>query len=155
MQRQNKLALGRLVLATREHVVAIEPHEKGLALTTLRDPAEVRAPKTAFGEIKDAKLDPDMVKLAESLIVDKTGPLDPALFEDRYQAALRALIAAKAKGRKPALPKGERPPSNVVNLMDALRRSVRQAGAQRPARAAHHTAGRRPGTRGHTRRKAS
>jgi DNA end-binding protein Ku len=132
MERQGKIAIGRLVLSAREHVVAIEPHGKGMSLTTLRAANEVRSEKTAFADIKDVKIDADMVKLAESIIVGKAGPFDPASFEDRYQAALRELVEAKLKGKKVTLPKSAEP-SNVVNLMDALRRSVQDSQARERA----------------------
>ncbi len=126
IKRQERVAIGRLVLSAREHVVAIEPHDTGMSVTTLRSPEEVRSTRTAFQDLKQPRLSDDMVKLAESIIAGKTGPFDPDMFEDRYQAALREVIDAKLKHRKPSLPK-TREPGNVVNLMDALRRSVHES----------------------------
>lgn len=129
MARQDKVAIARLVLSAREHVVAIEPKGKGMALTTLRAPNEVRASDDVFADLKDAKVDPDMVKLAQSIIASKAGSFDPSAFEDRYQAALRELVEAKLKGRKLTTPKVAAP-SNVVNLMEALRKSVAESADQ-------------------------
>ena len=130
MRRQGKVAIARLVLSAREHIVAIAPDDGGMSVTTLREPNEVRSAKTAFAGIREIKVDPQMVKLAESIIAEKVGPFEPKMFEDRYQAALRELVDAKQKGRKPTSPRASQP-SNVVNLMDALRRSVK--GARKPA----------------------
>jgi DNA end-binding protein Ku len=141
MRRQGKVAIARLVLSAREHVVAIEPTGEGMSVTTLRAPNEVQSAKLAFEDIRKAKVTPEMLKLAESIIADKVGPFEPSMFEDRYQAALQEIVEAKTAGRKPALPRTARP-SNVVNLMDALRRSVRQSHAK-PAAPAKPTATRR------------
>jgi DNA end-binding protein Ku len=128
MTRQGKVGIGRLVIAQREHVVVIEPHGKGMSLTTLRAAHEVRPEKEAFGELKDVKVDEDMVKLAESIIAGKTGTFDPTKLDDRYQAALHELVEAKVKGKKIAAPKIPKT-TNVVDLMDALRKSVKASSA--------------------------
>jgi DNA end-binding protein Ku len=151
MRHQDRVAIARLVLSAREHVVAIEPYGEGMSVTTLRAPNEVRSAESAFEEIPRAKVAPEMLKLAESIIADKAGRFDPAMFEDRYQAALQEIVAAKTAGRKPSLPRAARP-SNVVNLMDALRRSVHKSSAKPPAPARPAPKGRRQGTR---RRQAS
>jgi DNA end-binding protein Ku len=143
MRHQGKIAIARLVLSAREHVVAIAPDGKGMSLTTLRAPNEVRSAKAAFADVKEAKLDPQMVKLAESIIAQKIGPFEPSRFEDRYQAALRDLVEAKLKGRKPT-PSPTQQPSNVVNLMDALRKSIEGARAPAPSR---KETGRKPAKR--------
>lgn len=116
-------ALARLVLTTREHVIAIEPRGKGLMGTLLRYPYEVRDEAEYFDDIPDIKIDKEMLDLAKHIVETKKGHFEPDKFEDRYETALRELIARKAKGEKVALPKHEAP-SNVVNLMDALRKSL-------------------------------
>lgn len=132
MTRQGKVALGRVVLSQREHMVVIRPHGDGMSATTLRSADEVRSDKGLFASVKAAKVKDDMVKLAESIMVDKAGAFDAGTFQDRYQDALKALVASKRKGKAYKPPKLETP-SNVVNLMDALKRSV--SAAQKPARA--------------------
>lgn len=127
-----KVAIGRLVLSQREQVVAIQPHDKGMSVTTLRAPNEVRSAREAFADIGDVKLEREMVELAKSIIKGKAGPFEPKMFEDRYQEALRELVEAKVAGRAPSLPQTEAP-RNVVNLMDALRRSVSGSSAKPPA----------------------
>jgi DNA end-binding protein Ku len=128
MRRQDKIAIARVVLSAHEHVVIIEPRDEGMSVMTLRAPNEVRSTKSAFAEMKGVKADAEMIKLAESIIATKVGLFEPSLFEDRYQAALRELVEAKMKGRKLPKPQASKP-NNVVNLMDALRRSIKTDGA--------------------------
>jgi len=157
MRHQAKIGIARLVLAQREHVVAIEPYDRGMSVTTLRAPNDVRSAKSVFGAIKPTKVDQEMLKIAESIIATKRGAFEPNLFEDRYQAALRALVEAKIKGHKFTAPRSE-PPAKVVDLMQALRKSLAQSGAQgqgrrtRPARGTARRAARRQAA---GRRKAS
>lgn len=148
MARQGKVGLGSVVLAQREHPVAVRPQGDGLSLTTLRSADEVRSDKALFGTIKSAKVQDDMVKLAESIIVGKAGDFDASAFHDRYQEALHALVESKRKGRKYKAPKVSKP-SNVINLMDALRRSV---GASQKSSRTHPVRPRKAASR---RRKAS
>ena len=150
-----KVAIGRLVLTTREHMIALEPRGKGLMGTLLRYPYEVRDEADYFDDIPNVKVDKEALELARHIVQTKTGHFRPERFEDRYESALRKLIAKKQKGEKIEAPEPERP-SNVVSLMDALRRSVeterRPARRRTPRRAAHP---RRASTkRGHARRKA-
>jgi DNA end-binding protein Ku len=155
IKRTGMVGIGRLVLSAREHVVAIEPHDAGMALTTLRAPNEVRRARDAFEDLRDVKLEKEMVELASSIVKGKAGPFDPKMFEDRYQDALRKLVEAKAHGKRPALPKADAAPRNVVNLMDALRRSVHHSASKPPAQSKSRRAshGRSPATKRH--RKAS
>jgi DNA end-binding protein Ku len=123
MRAKNVVGLGRVVLYRRERIVMLEPRDKGLVAITLRYPYEVRADDEVFGHIPDVKIDADTLDLATHIIERKLTHFDPARFEDRYQNALLDIIKAKA-ANKPA-PKLEAPkPSNVVNLMDALRKSI-------------------------------
>lgn len=126
-------AIGRLVLTSREHMVAIAPRGKGLMGTLLRYPYEVRDEADFFEDIPDMKIDKEMLDLAKHIVGTKRGHFDPNAFEDRYEEAVRHLIRRKAKGEKIAPPKEEKP-SNVVSLMDALKRSVAaEEGAVRKA----------------------
>jgi DNA end-binding protein Ku len=117
------VAIGRVVLTSREHIIALEPLDNGLMGTLLRYPYEVRDEKEYFDEIQDVKVTKDMLDLARHIVTQKTGEFEPAKFEDHYEAALAELINAKRNGKtvgaKPR-PKGE----NVVDLMDALKKSI-------------------------------
>ncbi len=124
MAREKKAGLARIVLFRRERPVMIEPFDKGLLLTTLRYDKTVRKPEEVLGDIPKIKLDADLIDLATHIIEKKSASFDPSGFDDRYEDALLELIAAKKKG-KPA-PKQKKPakPSNVVNLFDALKKSL-------------------------------
>lgn len=127
LENKGRVALGRIVLSTREHPVMLEPFENGLLMTTLRAADEVRKAEFDF----DGKIDREMVELAESIIDRFEGKWEASKFHDRYQDALRALIEAKEK-RLPAPKAGPAPDtSNVIDLMGALRKSLTQAGGAR------------------------
>jgi DNA end-binding protein Ku len=117
------VAIGRVVLTNREHIIALEPLDKGLMGTLLRYPYEVRDEKEYFDEIQDVKVTKDMLDLAKHIVTQKAGTFEPAKFEDHYEEALTELINAKRNGKtvgqKPR-PRGE----NVVDLMDALKKSL-------------------------------
>lgn len=120
MAKRKKAAIGRIVLSSRERLVALEPFENGLLMSTLRTADEVRAAE--FDKF-DGKVDPEMVAMAEQIIDKLAGTFEPASFHDRYQDALRELVAEKMKGHTPA-PRAVETPSNVIDLMSALKRSV-------------------------------
>ena len=127
MKKSGQIALGRVVMSTRERLVALEPRGRGILAYTLRDADDVENPETAFRDIPAAKADPGMVDIALKIIEQKEGPFDPGLFVDRYEEALKALIAEKERGEKPV--EAEAPEdTNVVDLMAALRASLRQSG---------------------------
>jgi DNA end-binding protein Ku len=123
IQQMNMVALGRVVLTSREHVIAMEPRGKGLMGTLLRYPYEVRDENDYFDDIPDLKVGKDLMDLAKHIVVTKSGHFEPDKFEDHYEAALRELIEKKSKGVRIESPK-ERAPSKIINLMDALRRSA-------------------------------
>lgn len=153
MKKSDQIALGRVVMSTRERIVALEPRGKGIVAYTLRAEDDVSDPETAFKDIPAAKADPNMVAIALKIIEQKEGAFEPAEFVDRYEAALKALIAEKEKGEKPVTAE---PPqdTNVVDLMAALRASLRHDGPE-PARAASSAkAASAPAKRGPARRKA-
>jgi len=118
------VALGKIVFTTREHIIALEAREKGLLGITLRYPYEVRKEKDYFADIADEKLPKEMLDLAKHIVDSKRGAFQPQKFEDRYEDALRELLKKKQNGEKIEAPK-EAGPSNVINLMDALRRSLK------------------------------
>ncbi|WIW45371.1 Ku protein [Bradyrhizobium sp. 62B] len=127
IREMEKAAIGRVVLTNREHIIALEARDKGLIGTLLRYPYEVRSEQEYFDEIQDVKVTKDMLDLAKHIVNQKAGRFDPEKFEDHYETALVDLINQKRAGkviRPKDRPKGE----NVVDLMDALRKSVgRQA----------------------------
>jgi DNA end-binding protein Ku len=129
----NMVAIGRVVLTSREHIIALEPLDRGLVGMLLRYPYEVRSENEYFDEIQDVKITKDMLDLAKHIVNQKSGRFEPAKFEDHYETALVDLINRKRAGKP--LTKKERPAgSNVVDLMDALRRSVGEAAPTKSAR---------------------
>jgi len=132
IEQMKMVALGRVVLTSREHVIAIVPRGRGLMGTLLRYPYEVRDSAEYFDDIPNVKLTKDMMDLARHIVETKSGHFKPQTFEDHYEHALKELIEKKAKGEKIEVPK-ERPTGKVINLMDALRRSVQaESGGQAP-----------------------
>ena len=123
MERSGQVALGRLVMSQRERLVALEPRDKGIIATTLRAHEEVRDMAQFFRDIPSVKADRDMIAIAEKIIAQKEEDFDPTKFDDRYEDALKALIEDKKKGHK-IVRKQEPEPSNVINLMDALKKSL-------------------------------
>jgi DNA end-binding protein Ku len=132
IREMGKVAIGRVVLTNREHIIALEPLDKGLMGTLLRYPYEVRGEDEYFDEIQDVKVTKDMLDLARHIVNQKSGAFEPDKFEDHYEAALVDLINSKRSG-KPITPKGRPRGENVVDLMDALRKSVGGAAADTKA----------------------
>jgi len=133
-REMNKVAIGRVVLTNREHIIALEPMDKGLVGTLLRYPYEVRSEQEYFDEIQDVKVTEDTLDLARHIVNQKAGVFDPKKFEDHYESALIELINQKRAGkmiRPKERPKGE----NVVDLMEALRQSVGREKSTEPANA--------------------
>ena len=119
----------------REHLGVIAPVEKkGLLLNLIRYENELRKADKYFADLEAVKLDPALVNLASELVERNSGPFNPKRFKDTYAEELRKLVEKKAKGQKIEIPKTDKPaPSNVVNLMDALKKSLK--GAEKPAKA--------------------
>jgi Ku protein len=156
MKDQDRVALARIVLTNREHIIAIEPLGKGLLGTTLRYPYELRDEDEYFDDIKNPKISKDMVELAGHILETKAAHFDPSKFRDEYEEALKALVKRKAAGKPvKAIERGEKP-DNVISLMDALKQSLkgkastkrashapaRRAGQRRAAKKAHRSAAR-------------
>jgi DNA end-binding protein Ku len=139
----NMIALGRVVLARREHVIALEPKGRGLIGLTLRYPYEVRDEKPYFEDIPELKLSKDMLDLAAHIVQTKSGHFDPSQFEDRYENALIDLLKKKQAGET-IQPVRDIAPPRVVNLMEALRASVDAEEKKAPAPS---TRARRPAKR--------
>jgi DNA end-binding protein Ku len=123
IRKEGMVALGRVVFTSREHVIALEPRGKGLLGVTLRYPYEVRKEDEYFDDIADEKIPKDMLELASHIVETKAGHFKPEKFEDQYEDALKELLKKKQSGVKIEAPR-ERAPAKVINLMDALRRSV-------------------------------
>jgi DNA end-binding protein Ku len=132
MEEEKVAGIGRVVLTSREHPLIVQPRDGGLVMTTLRSEEELRDATEYFSEIPDVKIDKRMVEMAKSIIDKMKGDFDPGFFTDRYQDALHELVQAKVKG----LPVKEQPepePTNVVNLFDALKRSLGETPRKAPA----------------------
>ncbi len=132
IDKLNMVALGRVVLTRREHVIALEPRGRGLLGLTLRYPYEVRDEQPYFEDIPELKLPKDMLDLASHIVNTKSGHFDPSHFEDRYENALIDLLKKKEAGEK-IEPTLAAPPPRVVNLMDALRASIDAEKKKAPA----------------------
>jgi DNA end-binding protein Ku len=146
MREQDRAALARIVLTNREHIIAIEPLGKGLLGTTLRYPYELRDEEDYFEGIKNPKITKDMVELAGHILDTKAAHFDPSKFKDEYEDALKALVRRKASGKPIRVEQAEERPSNVVNLMEALRQSLKGRPAARPPARAHPRRSTRRGT---------
>ena len=123
INKEGMVAIGKVVFTSREHIIALEPRGKGMMGITLRYPYEVRKEEEYFDAIPDEKVPKDMLELATHIVETKKGHFDPATFEDRYEDALKDLLKKKQSGEQIEAPR-ERAPAKVINLMDALRRSV-------------------------------
>jgi len=132
ISKMNMVALGRVVLTRREHVIALEPRGRGLLGMTLRYPYEVRDEQPYFEDIPELKLPKDMLDLASHIVSNKSGHFDPSHFEDRYENALVDLLKKKQAGEKITPARGA-PPPRVVNLIDALRASIDAEKKKAPA----------------------
>lgn len=124
IRSMDKVAIGRVVLTNREHIIALEPLESGLMGTLLRYPYEVRSETEYFDDIQDVKLTRDMLDLAKHIVEKKSGAFEPELFEDHYETALIDLINKKRSGMPITAKAAPKTGGNVINLMDALKKSI-------------------------------
>jgi DNA end-binding protein Ku len=145
IRKEGMVALGKAVFTSREHVMALEARGKGLVGITLRYPYEVRNENEYFDDIADEKVPKDMLELAGHIIETKSGHFDPRKFEDQYEDALKDLIRKKQKGERIESVE-RREPAKVINLMDALRRSVQASGGRAAAKAKEPSGKRRRGS---------
>jgi len=134
LSQTGRIALGRVVMHTRERLVALEPRDKGIVAYTLRMGDEVIQPKAAFDDIPAARPSQQMIDIARKIIEQQEGAFEPEKFEDRYENALRDLIRRKERGEKlvTAEPVEE---SNVIDLMEALKKSLKTKGRTVAAKA--------------------
>src|SRR5882757_4577880 len=150
MKDQDRVALARIVLTNREHVIAIEPLDKGLLGTTLRYPYELRDTDDYFDDIKSPKISKDMIKLAGHILDTKAAHFDPGKFKDEYEDALKTLVRRKAAGKPVKAAEREQKADNVISLMDALRQSLKgKASAKRSAHSRARRATHRPAKKAH------
>lgn len=133
LSRANRIALGRVVMHTRERLMAVEPVGRGLVSYTLRMRDEVIDPMQAFDQIPESRIDSRMIDIAEKIIEQSEGPFDTSTFKDRYEEALRELVERKQEGKTIEAPQQEK--SNVIDLMEALRRSLKSKPSAKPTRA--------------------
>lgn len=127
MEKQKKVALGRVVMHQRERICALEPRDKGILLTTLRTHDEIRATSQVFDRSLP-KPNAQMLQIAEKIIEQQDAKFDPTRFKDRYEDALRDLIAKKKKGKPVVAEAPEEDDEKVVDLMEALKRSLKGGG---------------------------
>jgi DNA end-binding protein Ku len=151
MRDEGLVGIARVVLYRRERLLMLSPRGKGILGTALRYNNEVRDEKDYFEEIPNIKVSRDMLDLAKHILQTKKAEFDPSKFQDRYERALKALIAAKQAGKKPPAPTSPQP-TNVVSLMDALRRSVQaerrgSSSARNHSKANKHAALKRAATK--------
>jgi DNA end-binding protein Ku len=123
MRDTGRAGLGRVVISRRERMVLLEPLDKGIMATLLRYPYEVRGHEAYFEDIPDVEIPEEMRDLATHIVERKAAKFDASKFEDRYEDAVVELLKSKETGQPMHIPETPRP-SNVVNLMDALRRSI-------------------------------
>lgn len=128
LRSMNKIGLGQITMSGREHLIAVSAVDKGLVMELLRYAPEIRPAKAYFDDLPDLKLDKEMVTLASELIAKKAAPFTPEWYKDSYADAVRAMIEEKAKGHRISVsPEAEPAQSNVIDLMAALRKSLKDA----------------------------
>ncbi|MEI9995455.1 MAG: Ku protein [Rhizomicrobium sp.] len=133
LEQAGRIAIGRVVMHTRERMVALEPRDKGIVAYTLRSAEEVLDPKKAFEDIPASRSDKKMVEIAQKIIEQQEGDFDPSMFEDRYEKALKELIKRKEKGEKPVKAEPVED-TNVIDLMEALKKSLKGKSGAAPAK---------------------
>jgi len=134
MRGKGMVALARVVLAKRERVITLQPWDKGLMGTTLRYPYELRDSSEYFDDLPSVKVAPDMLKLAQHILETKEADFDPSQFVDHYEEAVVEMLKKKQAGMATPKGKASEPPRNVINLMDALKKSIADKGARPQAK---------------------
>jgi DNA end-binding protein Ku len=143
MKDKERAGLARIVMANREHIIALEPRGKGILGTTLRYDYEVRGETQYFSAVPGVRVRKEMLDLAEHILATKAGHFDPGKFKNRYELELRKLVKRKAAGHKIEAPKPAEASGKVIDLMEALRRSL------------HGERDHKAPARGHARKKAT
>ena len=124
LRRSSQVAIGRVVMNMRERMVAIEPRDEGMLVTTLRSHDDIRSEAEVFDAIPSRRADAKMVEIADRIIAQQAGPFEPESFVDQYEEGLRDLIRRKQKGGGGGWPAPPPRRDNVIDLMDALKRSL-------------------------------
>jgi DNA end-binding protein Ku len=123
----NKLGVGQITMSGREHIVTVGPVGKGLVMEVLRYAQEIKSPNPYFGDLPDLKLDDEMVALARELVAKKAAPFQPGAYKDSYAIAMKELVERKAKGQRIVTrPSTDAPQGKVIDLLDALRSSLKK-----------------------------
>lgn len=135
LKESGKVGVGQFILRGQSNIVALEPCGKGLLLEILRHADEVRAADKFFAEVPEMKVDKEALELASELIERKSGAFEPEKFKDEYTEAVWELINAKIEHRAPSVETGEAPTAKIINIMDALKKSVKQQGGKETAAA--------------------
>ncbi|CAN5396941.1 Ku protein [soil metagenome] len=144
LAKTKKVGVGQITLSGREYLAAIGPVERGLVMEIMRYSSDLKPAKTYFHDLPDMKVDQEMLDLATELIGRKSGPFKPEAFSDRYAVALADLVKEKSAGRRIVAKSDDKAaPSNVVNLMDALRKSVGEGKSTKKAEPPKKRGGRR------------
>ena len=130
LKQANKVGIGQLILRGQSNIVALEPCGRGLLLEILRHADEVKAADAFFEEVPEVKVDKEALELAIELIERKAGKFEPDKLKDEYTEAVWELINAKIEHRAPTVVTGEAPSAKVINIMDALKKSVKAQGKQ-------------------------
>jgi DNA end-binding protein Ku len=133
LKQANKIGVGQLILRGQSNIVALEPCGRGLLLEILRHSDEVKSAEKFFSEVPDVKVDKEALELAVELMDRKAGAFEPEKFKDEYTEAVWELIHAKLEHRAPEVVTGEPTTAKVINIMDALKKSVKQQGGKEPA----------------------
>jgi len=130
LNQADKIGVGNFILRGQSNIVALKPCGRGLLLEILRHADEVKSADTFFEEVPDVKVDKEALELAVELIERKSGAFEPEKFKDEYTEAVWELINAKIEHRAPTVETGEVPTAKVINIMDALKKSVKAQGKQ-------------------------
>jgi DNA end-binding protein Ku len=130
LKQSNKIGIGQFILRGQSNIVALEPCGRGLLLEILRHSNEIRGADKFFHEVPEIKVDKEALELAMELIERKAGAFEPEKFKDEYTEAVWELIHAKIEHRAPTVETGEPATAKVINIMDALKRSVKQQGKE-------------------------
>jgi len=150
MKDKDRVALARIVLTNREHIISIEPLGKGLLGITLRYPYEMRDEHGYFDNIKSPKVSADMIELASHILDSKAAHFDPTKFKDEYETALKTLVKRKAAGKPVKIAEPDAKPDNVISLMDALQQSLKgKAPTKRAAPSTSRATRARPNKKAH------
>jgi DNA end-binding protein Ku len=134
LNQKGMVAIGRAVFGSREHMIALKPRGNGMVAFTLHYPYEVRNEKEIFGHIPHLKIDKEMIGMAHQLIQSKEGHFEPDKFEDRYEQAVRDILNQKQKGVAIRPAAAQTASGNVINLMDALKKSLSEKSTPAPRR---------------------